>query len=37
MLGFEGTVFLLQPTNPLRPAGLLEQAFEIFNKPIPTA
>lgn len=32
ILGFEGVVFLLQPTNPLRPAGLLREAFEIFSQ-----
>lgn len=32
ILGFEGTVFLLQPTNPLRPANLLQEAFLIFQQ-----
>jgi CMP-N-acetylneuraminic acid synthetase len=31
-LNFEGTVFLLQATNPLRPRGLLKEAFDIFTQ-----
>ena len=29
-IGFAGNVVLLQPTNPLRPADLLKEAFQIF-------
>lgn len=31
-LAFGGTVFLLQPTNPLRPTGLLKEALDVFNQ-----